>query len=131
MLSVYVVEARPWRSAGRSTPKLVARTSRVDKADWLELCPLVPLWRLPGERAQAKRKEKVLMLSFETPFHDMCASHTALLYKSDRTIESVYFDYVQLSKCPDIIATEEGRFKYRGVSDGQAIYRQEIAEVES
>lgn len=68
------------------------------------------------------------MLSFETPFHDMCASHTAILYRLDNTIQSVYFNDVQLDKCPDIIVTEEGRFKYCGVSDGQAIYRQVESE---
>lgn len=65
------------------------------------------------------------MLTFETPFHDMCASHTGILYKLDRTIESVYFDHVELSRCPDVIVTSEGRFRYKGVSDGQAIYTQE------
>lgn len=65
------------------------------------------------------------MLIFETPFHDMCASHTAILYKLDHTIESVYFDHVGLEKCPDVIVNSEGRFRYKGVSDGQAIYTQE------
>lgn len=26
------------------------------------------------------------MLTFEIPFHDMCANHTGILYKLDRTI---------------------------------------------
>lgn len=70
------------------------------------------------------------MLTFETPFHDMCSSHTAILYNSDYTIDSVYFDHLQLDKCPDIIVTSDGRFKYKGVSDGQAIYTQIEGEME-
>ena len=64
------------------------------------------------------------MLSFEPPFHDICSRHTAILYNSDNTIDSVYFDDVELDKCPNVIITSEGRFEYKGVSDGQAIYRQ-------
>lgn len=70
------------------------------------------------------------MLTFGNPFHDMCASHTAILYKLDHTIESVYFDHIELSKCPDVIVNSEGRFKYKGVSDGQAIYIQEKIAIE-
>lgn len=70
------------------------------------------------------------MLTFETPFHDMCANHTGILYKLDHTIESVYFDHVELSRCPDVIVNSEGRFRYKGVSDGQAIYTQEEVMIE-
>lgn len=65
------------------------------------------------------------MLSFESPFHDMCVSKTAVLSHLDNTIEIVYFDFVQLEKCPDVIINSDGRFKYCGVSDGQARYKQE------
>lgn len=64
-------------------------------------------------------------MTFETPFHNMCASHTGILYRLGQTISSVYFDDVKLESCPNAIVTTDGKFKYCGVSDGQAIYRQE------
>jgi len=68
------------------------------------------------------------MLTFETPFHDMCSTHRAILHKLDQTCSIVYFDEVGMSQCPDIIITEDGRFRYAGTQDGQASYVEEEVE---
>jgi hypothetical protein len=68
------------------------------------------------------------MLSFQAPFHSMCATHTAVLSHLDNSVDIVYFDFLQLDNCPDVIISSEGRFKYQGVSDGQARYKEQEKE---
>jgi hypothetical protein len=69
------------------------------------------------------------MLSFQSPFHTMCATHTAVLSHLDNSVDIVYFDFLQLDQCPDVIIMASGRFKYKGVSDGQARYKEEEKEM--
>lgn len=70
-------------------------------------------------------------ISFEIPFHPMVSSHQALLYSPHQPHSGfVDFDQAGLTQCPEVIIScgfedKPRRYRYRGTSDGQAIYREE------
>lgn len=68
----------------------------------------------------------IMPIQFEPPLQGTCARHQGLLYKlgGDRP---AFVDFKQegLSEIPKVIITEGLRFEFKGVSEGQAIYREE------
>lgn len=81
-----------------------------------------------------------VLMKFELPTHPMCLEHRGLLISLDLTIPNQYvdFDQVGLKECPEVlvIGTEkenehgkprvvEVRYRYQGVQDGRAVYREE------
>jgi hypothetical protein len=64
-------------------------------------------------------------VQFEGPFHGMCARHQGLLYKDSET-RPAFIDFIQegLKEIPNVIVREKVRFNFKGVTEGQAIYRE-------
>jgi hypothetical protein len=70
-----------------------------------------------------------MSIQFEGPFQGTCARHQGLLYKDTET-RSAFIDFKQegLKEIPNVIVREEVRFEFKGVSEGQAIYREEYID---
>lgn len=68
----------------------------------------------------------IMPIQFEPPFNGTCARHQGLLYKLGGG-RPAFIDFKQegLSEIPKVIIIEGMRFEFKGVSEGQAIYREE------
>lgn len=81
-----------------------------------------------------------MLIKFELPIHPISLEHRGLLISLDLTIPNQYvdFDHLGLTGCPEVLVigaekeNEHGkpqmaevRYRYHGVQDGRAVYREE------
>lgn len=81
-----------------------------------------------------------MLIKFELPFHPMCLEHRGLLISLNLTAPNQYvdFDQIGMKECPEVLVMgfdrenqygkSEGvevRYRYQGVQDGRAVYREE------